>query len=221
MRSIHVAPRAWSVYCLAVLGLSGLCWLGACKRQPPPPPAPVAERVALTTAPRPTPAPRFRSIDSASFAEVRAYLGVLEFDSAASGTTHIAGTEVVWSPEIGAGAVTDTALARGRIIATARATGSLMSFGSRAARAFVWVDSSATGWRAIWLPADSSIGRSTLPMRFGNRRFLTHQNTQVRVYADSFPNGRCGTRCCIWLAIGVTATPELIERVTNLLHQPD
>lgn len=220
MRFARFAPRARSVYRFAVFVLAGLFWLEACNTHPAPTPQPAAERSVMPTGPRPTPAPRFRDIDSASFAQVGAYVGVLEFNNLASGTTRIAGTEIEWSPEIGAGGITDDGLARGRIIARARAAGTLASFGSRAAAAYVWVDSGATGWRAIWLPADSLVPRSTLPMRFGTRRFTRDQNTQLRVLADSFPNGRCGTRCCITFPVGVTATPELVERLTNLLHQP-
>jgi hypothetical protein len=220
MRFARPAPRVRSVYCFAVFALSGLSWLEACKTHPVSTPQPAAERSGLPTGPRPTPAPRFRNIDSASFAQVRAYVGVLEFNNLASGTTRIAGTEIVWSPEIGSGGITDEGLASGRIIARARAAGTLASFGSRASAAYVWVDSGATGWRAIWLPADSLVPRSALPMRFGTRRFTGGQNTQLRVLADSFPNGRCGTRCCLTFPIGVTATPELVERLTNLLHQP-
>lgn len=220
MRPIRVSPRAWSMYCIAVLGLSGLCSLDACNQQPAPTPQPVTDRVTNALGPRPTPAPRFRNIDSASFADVRAYAGVLEFSDTASGTTRIAGTEIVWSPEVGAGGITDDGLARGRIIARARAAGTLAAFGSRAAAAYVWVDSGSTGWRAIWLPADSLIPRSGLRMRFGTRRFSSGENTRMRVMADSFPNGRCGTRCCITFALDVVINPELVERVTTFMHQP-
>jgi len=219
MRSVRLGPRSRSVYRVVVMGLSGLFWLAACKKPQTPLPQPATERVTQVSEPRPTPAPHFRSIDSASFVEVMAYVRGLRFDTAASGLTRLGGTVVVWSPEIGAGGITDDGLARGRIIARAQARGTLASFGSRAVTGYIWVDSVATDWRAILLPDDSTIRRSLVPMRMGTRRFPDDHHYEMRVLSDSFPNGRCGTRCCPFFGLAIEITPALLERISDYAHR--
>jgi len=169
-----------------------------------------------------TPAARFADPTAADPAEVRSYAASLEFDTSAavSGLTHVGGVEVRWSPERRAGKISDADLVRGRIIGMAQTSGGTSAFGTLEGRTYIWVDSTAAGWRAVLIP-DGPLGTLTpVPLYQGTRRFTTREPTRFSVIADSFPNGRCGNRCCIMLAATMTMTPELLQRITDGAHAP-
>ena len=169
-----------------------------------------------------TPAATFSDPTVAAVAAVVSYAHSLEFDSsaAASALTHVGGTEVRWSPERRAGGISDANLARGRIIGMAQTSGGTSAFGTLEGRTYIWVDSTSAGWRAVLIPDDPTGRLTTVPLFHGTRRFAAREPTRFRAHADSFPNGRCGTRCCILLAALVPATPELLERITVGTHTP-
>ena len=185
---------------------------------------------------RPTPPAPFERVDKARAAEVASYAHSLVFDTsaAASASTHIpvgargGGASLYadarWSPEIGAGAIADPDLGRGRIIARVVSTGQRSPFHAPTGVGYLWVDSAGTGpgrekWRAVIL-SDSGrvafIGR----MYFGTRLFTADAPTRIRAVADSFPNGRCGTHCCYPPVQGVEMTPTLLDRLTAAAHAP-
>jgi hypothetical protein len=171
---------------------------------------------------RGTPAAGFADPTAADRAEVVSYARSLEFDTsaAATGVTHVGGVEVRWSPERRAGAISDANLARGRIIGMAQTTGGTSAFGTLEGRSYIWVDSTAAGWRAVLIPDGPAGNLTPVSLYHGTRRFTSTEPTAFKVLADSFPNGRCGTRCCIMLAATWTPTPELLQRITDATHAP-
>lgn len=168
-----------------------------------------------------TPAAGFTDPDAADRAAVLSYAHSLEFDTStvASGLTHLGGTEVRWSPERRADKIPDAQLAHGRIIGVAETRGGTSPFGTPEGRSYVWVDSTVTGWRAVIIPDDPTVRLTTVPLFHGTRPFATTEPPRFRSFADSFPNGRCGTRCCIMLA-GIAMTTELLQRITDATHAP-
>ena len=176
----------------------------------------------LAACERGTPGAGFPDPTTADSAEVVSYARSLEYDTstAASGVTHVGGVEVRWSPERRAGRISDANLARGRIIGMAMTTGGTSVFGTVEGRSYVWVDSTAAGWRAVLIPDGPAGNLVPVPLYHGTRPFAVSAPTRFSVHADSFPNGRCGTRCCILLASMWTPTPELLERITVGTHAP-
>ena len=169
-----------------------------------------------------TPAARFADPTAADRAGVLSYARSLEFDTsaAATGLTHVGGTEVRWSPERRAGGISDANLVRGRIIGVAQTSGGTSAFGTLEGRTYIWVDSTSAGWRAVLISDNPTAMLTTVPLFHGTRRFTSREPTRFRVFADSFPNGRCGTRCCIMLASTLIPTPELLQRITDGTHAP-
>jgi len=166
--------------------------------------------------------PPFGDPTVADRAEVLSYARSLEYDTtdAASGTTRVDGVAVRWSPERRAAGVSDANLVRGRIIGMAQTTGGTSVFGTLEGRSYIWVDSTAAGWRAIAISDNPAAGLATIPLQFGTRPFRAEEAPRFRTHADSFPNGRCGNRCCILLASTWTPTPELLQRITDGTHVP-
>jgi hypothetical protein len=166
--------------------------------------------------------PSFADPTAADRAEVLSYARSLDFDTsaAASGLTHVGGTEVRWSPERRAGRISDANLVRGRIIGVAQTTGGTSAFGTLEGRSYVWVDSTASGWRAVFISEDPSARLTTVPLFHGTRPFGVAEPTRFRAHADSFPNGRCGTRCCVLVPPPLEVTPELLQRITDGTHAP-
>lgn len=169
-----------------------------------------------------TPAPRFADPTVADPAEVRSYAHSLEFDTsaAASASTHVGGIEVRWSPERRAAGISDADLVRGRIIGVAQTSGGTSAFGTLEGRTYIWADSTSAGWRAVLIPDAPTGPLTTVPLFHGTRRFAAREPTRFGVLSDSFPNGRCGNRCCIFLALTVIPTPELLQRITDGTHAP-
>ena len=169
-----------------------------------------------------TPAARFPDPTVADPAEVRSYAHSLEFDTstAASALTHVGGIEVRWSPERRAAGISDANLVRGRIIGMAQTSGGTSAFGTLEGRTYIWVDSTSAGWRAVLIPDGPTGPLTSFPLYHGTRPFTSREPTRFRAHADSFPNGRCGTRCCILLAAAWTVTPELLQRITDGTHAP-
>jgi hypothetical protein len=183
---------------------------------------------------RPTPPAPFATIERATAAQIASYAQGLEFDTSkvSSGVTHIPAVsrsgvpptyaDAVWSPEIGAAAITDDDLGRGRIIARVRSTGATSPFRAPPGIAYLWVDSAGVApqkWRSVLL---SDAGRITFVGRiyFGTTPFLKTAPTRMSVVADSFPNGRCGTHCCFVLLAEMTMDPLLLDRLTAAVHAP-
>ncbi len=169
-----------------------------------------------------TPGAGFPDPTAASRAVVLSYARSLEFDTsaAASALTRVGGTEVRWSPERRAAGISDANLVRGRIIAVAQTSGGTSAFGTLEGRSYVWVDSTSAGWRAVFISDDPAGRLTTVPLFHGTRPFAAGEPVRFRAFADSFPNGRCGNRCCLLLPVPVTPTPELLQRITDGTHTP-
>jgi hypothetical protein len=146
----------------------------------------------------------------------------LDYDTsaAASGLTHAGGVEVRWSPERGAARIAEADLAHGHIIGVAQTSGGTSPFGTPEGRSYIWVDSTAAGWRTVFIPDDPAGRLTTGPLYFGTRSFSADEPPRFRSVADSFPNGRCINKCCIMLAAMWTPTPELLQRITDGAHAP-
>ena len=169
-----------------------------------------------------TPAARFADPTAADRAEVLSYARSLEFDTsaAASATTHVGGIAVRWSPERRAARISNANLVRGRIIGVAETSGGTSAFGTLEGRSYVWIDSTAAGWRAVFISENPSGRLTTVPVFHGTRPFGVAEPPRFRAHADSFPNGRCGNRCCLFLPPPMSATPELLQRITDGTHAP-
>lgn len=116
--------------------------------------------------PRPTPAPPFTSVDSASATDVLRYASTLEFtdDHAFADTlTVVEGTRqalIRFSPEIGSRTTTLEQLKQGRIAARWLRFGDSVRYPIRSMVGYVWMDSIPTGWRILYISSDSVLGRT-------------------------------------------------------------
>lgn len=181
---------------------------------------------ALVTACRKdvVPAPGFGAIDSADWNAVMTYAHSIRFDTSAavsgkaSFDTPTGKSTVVLSPAIGSNYIPDDSLRFGRIIGRAITTGAPAYFGSPVGTSYIWVDSTANGWRWLWL-ADSTarhvVDRS---MFLGTTKFVAKERPRMLVVRDSFLNGRCGNRCCIPLAALTTPMMALVDSLITAAH---
>jgi len=154
-------PAALSVVLLAA----------GCQRTPAP--------AAQATGPRPTPAPAFPlPIDSSSHGALLRYAHTLTFDTTAPGVDrrylvvgqgqHLTvGPFVELAPEIGAAAVGHADLVRGRILARITVEGT-RSVGTVTGVAYLWVDSTAGGLRAVVVPESPTEGMKSTPVSLGS-----------------------------------------------------
>ena len=149
----------------------GIVLLAGCQRTQAP--------AAQATGPRPTPAPAFPlPIDSTSHAALLAYAHTLTFDTTAPGVDrryivvgqgqHLTvGPFVELAPEIGAAAIGHADLVRGRILARITVEAS-RSFGPVTGVAYLWVDSSAGGLRAVVVPESPTARLMSTPVSVGS-----------------------------------------------------
>jgi hypothetical protein len=98
-----------------------------------------------------------------------------------------------------AGRISDSALARGTFIARIVSTGPYAPIRLVRGIQYLWVDSSASGWRAVVVPANAAS-----PARVIKVSLFTHAGAtrigSVRWFYTSegtLPNPKCGTRCCV------------------------
>jgi hypothetical protein len=155
-------------------------------------------------APAPTPAPPFAgaNIDTVGVSAVQAYANTLTFDSTppAPDTITVVDTNGVRvhaliAPEVGGISLTSSQLAQGRIVAVIRSSATSAPLGLTAGRTYIWVDSSANGWRSVAIPVDTAASRSegtpisgnhALPAlskaeaRFGTYPLRSHADSVVR-----------------------------------------
>jgi hypothetical protein len=144
--------------------------------QPRPNPADTASTSGSksdTTEVRPTPPPTtFTTFDSASRTDLLAYARSLTFDTLQpmmdaqylvlehDGRLEV-GPFARLSPEIGAAVITGPALDSGRILARFVLDRAFPEGGLPAGTTYVWVDSTARGFRSTFIPADSGVRTSS------------------------------------------------------------
>ena len=166
------------------------------------------------------PAPGFGDIDAAGWTAVMAYARGIRFDTSdavsgkASFDTPTGKSTVVLSPAIGVERIPDDSLHFGRIIGRAVTTGAPAYFGSPVGTSYIWVDSTASGWRWLWLADSSTRYVVDRAMFIGTKKFTAADPSRVLVVSDSFANHRCGNRCCIPL---LALSSELMSRVDSLI----
>jgi len=150
--------------------LGAVLLAAGCERAAPPP--------AQAAGPRPTPAPTFTlPVDSSSHAALLAYAHTLTFDTTAPGVDrrylvvgqgqHLAvGPFVELAPEIGSAAVGHADLVRGRILARITVDGT-RPVGTVTGVAYLWVDSTAGGLRAVVVPESPTEGLKSTAVSLG------------------------------------------------------
>jgi hypothetical protein len=128
---------------------------------------------------RPVPAAPFASFDAASRAELVAYGRSLTFDT----SYHASDTRRLMSrmngrivegpigkvmPEIGSTSVGLEDMAHGRILWRIEVDDAYPEQGFAKGVNYIWVDSSATGWRAVVVPENATIGTTTSAFRYNH-----------------------------------------------------
>jgi len=164
MRLSRLERRPLAVPWFAALGVALLAV--GCNRTAPPPGRAVA-------GPRPTPAPALAlPVDSSSHAALLAYAHGLSFDTTAPGVDRrylvvaqgerlVVGPYAELAPEIGAAAISHADLVRGRILARVTVEG---AGGSAPGVAYIWVDSVAGGFRAVFVPVSGAARMKVAPV---------------------------------------------------------
>lgn len=152
---------------------------------------------------RGTPAPPFRDPMAATPAQWEAYLARLTFDSVSLTTDTVryrTGTRdgvVYLTSASGVTRLSDAAVARGRIIGRADTRDTVGFLGAPLGISYIWVDSLGGDWRWLWI-ADGRVAGPPQAMARGTLLFDRTSRSGMTASLDSFPNGRCGTRCCLW-----------------------
>ncbi len=135
---------------------------------------------------RPTPPPPFagKPIYEVPTSAVDAYGASLQFDTTRPAVdtltvqTQTGDTlHLELEPEVGAGALADTAIATGRIIARVHSNAPFPPLGLGRGSTYFWVNGAADRARGVMIPADSQYRRFDRPLIFAI-------------------NGRCGATCC-------------------------
>lgn len=197
-RLTHAALRALSLLCTAVLAV-------ACERTTPR--APFPDPIAATPA------------------QWESYIARLSFDSVALTTDSIVdsmpgGRAVVYLTSArGVARLSDGDVVRGRIIGRADARGVVGRLGAPLGVSYIWVDSVAGAWRWLWI-SDGRVAGPPQSMVRGTTRFDSKSRSGMKAALDSFPNGRCGSRCCLWInALIAREQPEYVARLFADVHR--
>jgi hypothetical protein len=192
---------------------------------------------------RPTPAPPFAgaNIDTVPLSAINAYANTLTFDTTAPASDRITVVDslnvqahALIAPEIGSISLESTQLEQGRIIALIRSDATSLPLGLTAGRAYMWVDSSANGWRAVTI-SDTNYARrvDTLiyrpeaklpPPSFAKARWETYP---FRTDSDPptvllFSNVMCGKpyilKCCGLARGNLTKLDSVLTRTDKALY---
>lgn len=109
---------------------------------------------------------------------------------------------VAFSPFALADRIPAAELHRGWIIGRTEADRPVSGLGIPSGTAWVWVDSTSEGWRAIHIPLVPTDSLRVRTLRLGSRPFRSSDRTKVQVGGGStvgarIVNWRCGPRCCV------------------------
>lgn len=174
---------------------------------------------------RATPRPPFSDPMAATPAQWERYVASLAFDSVGLTTDSVVdampgGRAVVYLTSAGGVArLSDGDVARGRVIGRADARGVVGRLGAPLGVSYIWVDSMAGDWRWLWISGGRVAGPPQ-PMVRGTMRFARNSQSGMKAAIDSFPNGRCGSRCCLWLAASIVREqPEYLARLFADAHR--
>ena len=192
--------------------------------------------IACTKEPRPTPAPPFAGnpIASVSNADVAAYAKTLQFDSAAPGADTITidtptgdTIHLTAAPEVGAAALSDSAVEAGRIIARIHSSAPFGPLGAAAGTTYFWVSGSGDNARGVMIPEDSlgrRYSRALLVRKHGSShvataRFLSFDVEGMHVF---LLNTRCDSWCCSFASdFAAGALPQVDSALTEMHKKLD
>lgn len=198
--------------CVALLAAAAMA-AGGCAKQSAPA---VQQQAAQQVGPRPTPAPGFRTlVDATPPTELLAYAHGLQFDSTSvaaeaqyvalrRGRGLVLGPFVAVAPEIGAAALTNQEVVQGRIVSRLKVSGTAPGFRLPAGVSYVWVDSTAQGFRALIVP--ETVGARILrvsvqPQPYGLPAGAQLGAAVARIVTTEAGGTRfvcnpCGVKCC-------------------------
>ena len=182
---------------------------------------------------RPTPPPPFagKPIHEVPTSEVVSYGASLQFDSTrpamdtltvetqTGDTVHLE-----MEPEIGAGALADTAVATGRIIARLHSNTPFPPLGLGTGTTYFWVSGAGDRARGVMIPADSQFRRFDRPLvvrqhlegKILAARFVVLSREGVRIF---IANGRCGATCCGFTSDFVASDATQVDSVIDEMHK--
>lgn len=174
---------------------------------------------------RPTPRPPFSDPMTATAAQWEGYIARLSFDSVGLTTDSVVdstpgGRAVVYLASArGVARLSDGDVARGGIIGRADARGVIGRLGAPLGVSYIWVDSVTGAWRWLWISGGRVAGPPQSMVR-GTLQFDIKSRSGMKAAFDSFPNGRCGSRCCLWMnAAIVRDQPEYLARLFADVHR--
>ena len=185
---------------------------------------PAAGCTTSDSGPRATPAPPFKDPLTATPAQWKTYVSQLQFDSTGLTSDSVVGVKdgirsvTRFVSERGVARVANDDIARGRIIGRAVTSGAPPYLDAPAGLSYVYVDSSATGWRWIWV-ADGRAWKPVHSMIRGPTDYVAKSTTGFRTLMDTFPNGRCGSRCCLALYSSYFGDPVKINLLFEEAHR--
>lgn len=183
---------------------------------------------------RPTPPPPWagKPIDSIPLSQVLAYANTLQFDSTMPGAdtitvqTPIGDTiRLEADPEIGAGAISDSDVAQGRIIGRVKSNARFTPLGAGPGITYYWVSGVGERAKGVMIPADSAYPRSTRPIIVRDHlpknavvadRFVVIEHDGVRILID---NGRCTGWCCSFASDFVARDSAQVDSALDAMHQ--
>ncbi|HZS57918.1 MAG TPA: hypothetical protein VFA43_01520 [Gemmatimonadaceae bacterium] len=188
--------------------------------------------VACTKEPRPTPAPPFagKPIASVSNSDVIAYAKTLQFDSTGPGADTITintptGDTIRLSaaPEVGAAALSDSAVAAGRIIARVHSSAPFSPLGASAGTTYFWVQGAGENARGAMIPEDSLSRRYDRPLllrkhgesHIATSRFLSFDVEGMHIFLI---NTRCDSWCCSFTSDFVSGSLPQVDSALSAMH---
>lgn len=174
---------------------------------------------------RATPRPPFSDPMAATPAQWESYVARLEFDSVGLTTDSVVdsmpgGRAVVYLTSArGVAHLSDGDVARGGVIGRADAHGVVGRLGAPLGVSYIWVDSVAGAWRWLWISGGRIAGPPQSMVR-GTLQFDRKSRSGMKAAFDSFPNGRCGSRCCLWFDASIAREqPEYLARLFADVHR--
>jgi hypothetical protein len=188
---------------------------------------------ACTKEPRPTPAPPFagKPIASVSNSDVIAYAKTLQFDSTGRGADTITintptgdTIHLTAAPEVGAAALSDSAVIAGRIIARIHSTAPFGPLGASAGTTYFWVSGSGENARGVMIPEDSLDRRYDRPLllrkhgesHIATSRFLSFDVEGMHIFLI---NTRCDSWCCSFTSDFVSGALPQVDSALTELHK--
>jgi hypothetical protein len=183
---------------------------------------------------RPTPPPPFagKPIDSVSTSQIIAYANTLQFDSTApdadTTTVHTPMGDTIHlaaAPDIGTLALSDTAVAQGRILGRIESSAAFAPLGVAKGTNYFWVSGAGDRAQVVIIPADSSaprvtrplvVGHHTLHANYSTARFVTIGSDGIVIFIINF---RCSDVCCNLASDYPASLQPQVDSALDAMHQ--